>query len=272
MNFVEIFSGLPSWGIYAGVGGCLGAIGAFFSWILEGAGHKWTRVLPVVAIACTGPVTREFVLPQIQSGVIESELADLPWMATIRDELPDEYKRILADFKAIRASSAADAEMAGFNIMVNFRRRHATDLANAMDENLIAYLQDFLSLTRNVRDGYGPELCAKFISDGASVLGDQKANTDVISNNVSILVRTIASSRRNPQPVGPATDNDWAAVAAKFLEAGGTDEQLQLVGTEQYSSSSYCNAALAFFQAVVDTPAPSGHRIRASLAKEMAGS
>ena len=228
------------------------------------------------ANAITGVVTGEgFALSGHEMPSFESRLAENRWIRTLRAEMPDEYEKVIAEFKAIpTSSSAAEAEKMGFEIMANFRRRYATNLANAADQNLTEYLQNYLALLKTVRENNGPGLCAEFAVKGGPVLlgTNPSAYADLLEKNTSLMIQTIASARRTPQPVDPTAESDWDAFVATFLEVGGTEEELQIVGAQDASSPSYCQAVVGFFQAVVDTPAPSGHRIRAEMAKGMAES
>jgi hypothetical protein len=270
---LQTIANLPNWFIYASVGTLLGLIGASLSWLAEGVGQKWTRLLPIVAIALTGPVTRELVMPSVQNARFESGLTRSRWMETMQAEMPDEYERVVAAFQAIRDTSAsrALAEKMSSEFMADFRKRHAQNLARAGDELLTKYLRDYLALVKAVRDNDGTRQCAEFANKGAWVLRENLTTyEDTLDQSVALLVHSVASSLRNPQLVDPATDKDWEVVVTKFLEAGGTEAELQVVEAQDASSPSYCQGIIGFFQAIIATPPPSGHRIRAEMAKGMA--
>ena len=272
---IATIADLPTWVIYAGVGACLGALGAAVSWLLEGVGQKWTRLFPIVAIALTTTATRELVMPHIQTARLDGELAKFRWVETLKAEMPDEYARIASEFRTIpkSATSAAEAQQKGFEIMANFRKRHASDVAKASDEQLTEYMQAYLAVLKAVQSTGGAAMCADFAMKGAPALGaEQSAYQDVLDKAVSRMVKAVASSIQNPQSIDPATEDDWTAVAIEFVDSGGSLEELQVIGSEDYSSPTYCQAAIGFFQAIIDTPAPPGHRIRAEMAKGLAES
>jgi hypothetical protein len=271
-KLMDMFTTLPTWVIYSAVGACLGALGAAASWLLQGTGQKWPRFLPIAAIALSGTVTKEFVLPHVQNARLESELAEFGWIRTLKVELPEEYDRIAADMRAAStsATSVADAKQKGLEIMTNFRRRYASALAKAPDDQLMNYMQAWLVVLKSVQSTGGPTLCAEFARSGATALEDHGVFRNQLDDAVSLMIVAAASALRNPQAVETATEDDWAAFAAKLVDSGGTLEDVQLLESEDYSSPSYCQATVRFLQAVVDIPDQAGHRIRAEVAKGMA--
>ncbi|HWK65902.1 MAG TPA: hypothetical protein VNS34_13235 [Rhizobiaceae bacterium] len=272
---IEAIAEVPTWVVYAVVAACLGALGAMFSWLLEGTGQKWTRLLPIVAIGATGPVTREIVEPCLQTAGVERQFTSLRWMETLKREMPEEYDRILGELTFIPSSTTSprDAWQKSFDIAASFRQRYASSFAKASDDILTKYLDSYLSMLKAVQSTEGSTVCAEFALKGPAALqGNQIVYQDALDEVDSLLVSAISSSLRNHQSIDPPTEDDWRSVATEFLESGRTYEEFQLLVNEDYSSPSYCGAAVGFFQAIVDIPAPPGHRIRAEIAKQLAHS
>jgi hypothetical protein len=83
-------------------------------------------------------------------------------------------------------------------------------------------------------------------------------------------VWSFASSIRDPQTVDATKGDDWTAVVATFLDADGSYEHLGLLKNGDVRSPSFWKTSIDVFEAIVKTPGPSGHRVRADTARKLA--
>ncbi|MEI2299293.1 hypothetical protein [Ensifer sp. MJa1] len=272
---MESIVDLPNWLFYAAIGACFGVAGGIVGWLLDRGGRKWARWIPVVTIALSAPVTREFVEPRLLNARVVREVEKMQWVSTLKTEMPDEYARVIGEFVAIAqsATTGEEEERRSGELTRRFFEHHRPNLPRAPDDLLARYLESYIALMKTVRLADGLNVCAQFAVNGqAAIQGKRIAYLNAFDDLARQVVVASAASIRAPRPVEAATADDWAAVASVYLESGGSAEGFSLLENQDASSPALCDVSIDFLQAVVDTAGPSGLRVRTEMTKVLVGS
>jgi len=194
---------------------------------------------------------------------------------TIKAELPDEYDALIPPFVASisEAKSRAEAQAQGYALTSGLRKKHASALLGARDEALHAVISSQLAVAEMVHRREPIETCNQYMTQGGIALTNPGPEYEkALDAAGTSLVRAIGSGRRDALPAEPASEEDWAAVVAEFMDLGGVEADIAAVGNMDIQSARLCPATLLFLKALLQVPNPAGRRVRADFAYNSASS
>lgn len=226
-------------------------------WVAGHEGVKW--------LTTRTPTTADIEAMLAKSGAT--------FYVILKDNFPDDYRALVEKLAATAgaARSKEESDRLGFEATSSIRHKYAASLLNAPDENLHEIFATQIEMMNAVASRETPALCALFASQGGAALKDRMSGYMVLADNAGAsILRGIAAGLKTPDPVGSVTDDDWVVIAKRYLADGGTDASLKIIGEQLQTDPGYCTAIISFMGSIQAEPSAAGHRVRASMAYEMA--
>jgi len=185
--------------------------------------------------------------------------------------------KFAADFtRIVTATVEAKQELDGGMPLSGLLDRQTRPIAERLDDEarsappeLVAEWMNRLADAWNaVESVAGPQLCARFVNEGPSVLSDPvmlEALEPAFDARDAALFAALAGARDTPtaMPVGEATVEDGLAIDAAMSGLEVPAGYAQIIRTDDTESRDYCAALAYFYRTVADLPGESGQRIRA---------
>ncbi|WP_332691242.1 hypothetical protein, partial [Devosia sp.] len=190
----------------------------------------------------------------------------------LEQELPADYDEVTRQLQALVEKGPTPAQLRDEAMMLAtaIRRKHARRMHEASDDSLSATLKAQLDLLELVASRETPAKCAQYAVQGPAALAnpDQRymMAMDAAATNV---FKALGGAMKNPQPIEPPTDSDWAEVGVAYLSDGGSVEELQAISTPDPKDEKLCATAVKFYRAVLTVPGAAGRRVRAEILYEI---
>ena len=215
-------------------------------------------------------VFAQFFNPQPSWEQITTELHKQGFRAfdAMKQELPADHDDMARQLQALIEKGATQAQLRdeATSLMLSIRRKHARRMHEASDDSLTAALKSQIALLELVASRETPAKCAQYAVQGPAAL----ANPDnqyrmAIDAAATDVFKAMGRAIKNPQPVEPPTDSDWAEMGVVYQSVGGTDKELLAIITPDPKDEKLCAAAVKFYRSILTTPGASGRRVRAEI-------
>jgi hypothetical protein len=213
--------------------------------------------------AASGPAPKtgdELALAEFERAALQEGVT---LFAAIKQALPEEYEALVREMMVVPIS-ADEARKKGYALVSALRIKHAAQIQKAPDSATSEILRSGLDLLKAVQQREPDALCAKVAFQGGIALNpDDRFYQDYFDREATATFRAIGAGLRNPASPRKATDADWIKVGKTYR---GTPKQYQLAVDGDAKAPGYCNAAILFYEMVLDARGSSGRRVRANLA------
>ena len=187
--------------------------------------------------------------------------------ATIKEELPGEYEAFVREMIAVMVAGD-EGSRKSTALVASLRRKHAAQIQKAPDSAIVEVLRSSVDLLKAVQRRESDASCAKVALQGGAALNpEDRFYQDFYDRGATATFRAIGAGLRNAASPRKATDADWAKVSKSYR---GTPKQLQLALSGDENAPGYCEAAIRYYETVLEAKGSSGRRVRANLAYLMA--
>ena len=184
-------------------------------------------------------------------------------LATIKEELPDEYEGFAREMMAITLAGDERYRKATA-LMDALRRKHSAQIQRAPDSAVSELLRSGADLLKAVQKRESDAVCAQVAYQGGAALDpNDRFYRDFYDREVTATFRAIGAGLRSTASPRKATDADWARVGKTYR---GTRKQLRLAIDGDQKAAGYCKAAVLFYDMVLEARGPSGRRVRDDMA------
>ncbi len=150
--------------------------------------------------------------------------------------------------------------------LVNYRLSLAMYASALSDQQRKDILSTTLDLVRAFEDR--PELCIDVLMTGGQNLTQEQLlpAKDILNRSLTVMTESLLDAR---QAAGggalvptPPTEQDYAALVQILLERGVPEDQIQALTNEDTLHPQFCQAQIAFTEALLDLEGASGEAIR----------
>lgn len=197
-------------------------------------------------------------------------------LAVLRAEFPQEHRALLQRIGILERSGQSDMLMAsgGFDAVGAIRRQYAARLEFAPPQALAALLASTAAFHEAVFEGEGPGGCGLFARNGSGTLfqlGRAEAYANQIDLQSALYFEAVAGAIERPEFYGTTGPADFAALLLAMTKAGAPPDYLAAIAGGKPSDVNLCPALATMFRAASVFDTPEGLRVRADLAKNLAG-
>ena len=179
---------------------------------------------------------------------------------------PGEAKYLRDSMETLLNEGASEEEAFSkmFTVGAEIRRRHAANLRTAPDQSLWAILQSQTQMIAAFEDD--PVLCNRVVMFGPEAIPENDRHRIVaLMDAAGVLYRAMYEGEQSPVQRTQATDDDWSNLFADFYQAGGTDDELDLVMQPNLQNPQLCGAMLRFLRVLTDADFSGADRLRAEM-------
>ncbi len=239
-------------------------------------------VFGLLVASFTGVLTKRAIFEGQRALYTEEQLigdlADgLPkTLAVLREHFPEDYAEMISGLLvAIKQGGDAQAvRIRGSEVSMQIRRKHASAMVKAPDEQLKTLASANIRLLRAVRDQDGEKICGAVALAGANgiPMNSLQKYFSILDYVSAETFLTIHAGRSAPADHGSVTDADWGEVIAVMHQNGVTEEELGIIGNGRADDARYCGLMIQFLEAVRDHEGDAGPRVRSTLAGEIGAS
>lgn len=230
-------------------------------------------VLALLFLAVTGTQAEETAAPDFSQLFAERNARTL---AVLEVEFPTDHKTLMIRIGAIARSGQSQMLMlsGGFDAIGGIRRKYANRLQYAPPQALANLLQAAAGFHEAVLAGEGPGGCGVFAQNGTGALfqlGRSDPYVRQIDLQSAMYFEAVTGAIEQPEYYGDPRPSDFAALLAVMGAAGVPKSYAATIAGGRPSDPDLCPALATMFKtaAVLDTP--EGLRVRADLAKNLAG-
>ena len=131
-------------------------------------------------------------------------------------------------------------------------------LTDPQRSEMIRSQSDFLRTFQN-----DPETCAAVASQGGAALSAAQ-----LSAHNAIFNQSMTTMMGTTMPRA-ASEDDYAALVKSMIENGTSENELQVLFSENSADPAYCTATLDFMDAVADLPGPAGAAVRFEITQSL---
>lgn len=163
--------------------------------------------------------------------------------------------------------SKLNAELLAYRVQMATYGPALTDPQRA---EIIRNQSDFLRVFQD-----DPETCAAVASQGGAVLSVAQLSThkaifnQTMVNMMGHLIEARAAAQEGPIMPRAASNDDYAALVKSMAENGTSENELQVLFSDNSADPAYCTATLAYMDAVADLPGPAGAAIRFEITQSL---
>ena len=135
---------------------------------------------------------------------------------------------------------------------------------------MIRSQSDFLRTFQN-----DPETCAAVASQGGAALSAAQlsAHNAIFNQSMTTMMGLLIEARTTAQEgttmPRAASEDDYAALVKSMIENGTSENELQVLFSENSADPAYCTATLDFMDAVADLPGPAGAAVRFEITQSL---
>lgn len=217
-------------------------------------------------------INRALFLPSIEERFDEM-LGTSPsgrYLSALKEYYPQDFEELRAKIIATvesgydPARARRELTMTGLRI----RARHASAVRKASDETLRRIIRMNLTVAVQLRDD--PMLCNRFLASGLQGLPEDRRAALEDDFDVTLFLGAAHEGETDPVARGRITREDVRALAAAFVDAGGTAAELAVLNPFDPEDPDACAAGLRFLRVLSDADFPNSDRLRAEMAVSIA--
>lgn len=191
-------------------------------------------------------------------------------VSVLKAEFPKDFNTLLNDV-LVKEKAGADPVQVSEDVTkasAAIASAHRDVARRAPTELVADWLNKLSDAIMAVNKAAGPQICARFINEGQSVIADKKilaGLSGAFDKREAAFFKALAAARdaTNAQPVAPATDADWTAIGTAMSGMEVPDGYAEIVAKDDKTSPNYCSALSYFFRSIEKFPGDTGKRIRA---------
>lgn len=195
------------------------------------------------------------------------------YLAQLKVSFPDDHAELIEKMERDAADSTLDqdernARAIGYTSEI--RRKYAYLVTRIEDRSLREILDLHNEIARAARET-DESLCnAYWVQGGAALSKDEDAvPDDLVEKSGARLVAALGDALASQRsPWDEPTEQDWGAFGS-LLQQGLSEEQLELITTEDYDDPAYCDSMIGFIDILEEMQGDAGTRIRAWTVKLM---
>lgn len=197
-------------------------------------------------------------------------------LAVLEAEFPTDHKALMIRIGAIERGGQSRMLMlsGSFDAIGAIRRKYATRLQYAPPQALANLLLAAAGFHEAVLAGEGPGGCGVFAQNGTGALF-QLSRSDAYARQIDLqsamYFEAVAGAIEQPEYYGDPRQSDFAALLTVMGAAGVPQSYAATIARGQPSDPDLCPALATMFKAAAALDTPEGLRVRADLAKNLAG-
>jgi hypothetical protein len=235
--------------------------------------HIFKALAVVAALFATAAMGQDKPAPTFSETFVDRNPRTL---AVLRAEFPDEHRALLERIGIIERGGQSEMLMLsnGFDAVGAIRRKYAARLEFAPPQALTALLASTAGFYEAVFKGEGPGGCGVFAQNGTGALfqlSRSEAYAKEIDLQSAMFLEAVAAAIERPEYYGAGGQEDFAALLVVMTEAGVPPDYLAAIAGGKPSDPNLCPALATMFKAAAVFDTPEGLRVRADLAKNLAG-
>lgn len=157
--------------------------------------------------------------------------------------------------------------------LVNYRVSLATYASALNDEQRKDILQTTLDMMRAFEDR--PALCLDLAMTGGQNMTQEQllSAQDLLNRNLIVMTESLLDARQaaasGTSVPRPPTEQDYGALVQMLYDRGVPEDQLHALFNEDASHPQFCQAQIAFLDAVIDLEGASGEAVRSEVSQAM---
>jgi hypothetical protein len=157
--------------------------------------------------------------------------------------------------------------------LVNYRVSLATYASALSDAQRKEILQSTLDMLRTYEDR--PALCLDIAMTGGQNMTQEQllSAQDLLNQNMIVTTENLLDARATASGGAtvptPPTEEDYGVLVQMLIDRGTPEGQLQALFNEDIAHPEFCQAQIAFLQALIDMGGPSGEAVRFEVGQAM---
>jgi hypothetical protein len=197
-------------------------------------------------------------------------------LAVLEAEFPADYRALMIRIGAVERSGQSEMlKLSGsFAAVSDIRRKYAGRLRFAPPDALAALLTAAAGFHDAVLEGEGVGTCGVFAQNGTGALY-QLSRSEPYAREIdlqsALYFEAVAAAIERPEYYGETSQADFAALLAAMGAAGVPPGYAASIAGGRPSDPDFCPALSTMFKAAAVFDTPEGLRVRADLAKNLAG-
>lgn len=235
--------------------------------------HRFLALLTTLAVLVSGVSAQDVAQPDFQTLFAERNPKTL---AVLQAEFPSDHKALMIRLGAIARSGQSGMLMfsGAFDALGSIRRKYSNRLQYAPPEALTGLLSAAAGFHQSVLSGEGPGGCGVFAQNGTGTLFQLNLSEKYareIDLQSAMYLDAVAAAIERPEYYGELQQSDFAALLAVMAAAGVPQSYAASIAGGRPSDPDFCPALIAMFKAAAVFDTPEGLRVRADLARNLAG-
>lgn len=234
-------------------------------WALGFAGGKYLYQT-VMGKPSTATLTTAEVSEQLQS-------QEFLIFRTIKQEFPADYDEIIRKITDVARSGGGfdQARDVSRLAVVDLRHKYAPLVPSTPESNASEVLRAQLDMLRQVMARESAATCNSYLAKGPGALNTQDHDFMVGMDKIgSTLFLAFGAAKSSGLPAAPASDEEWSLVATAFVAAGGTQADMEAIGSANQAYEGLCPAIAKFYQAALSLEGEAGRHVKTTLIYEIA--
>ncbi|QPC92089.1 hypothetical protein [Mesorhizobium sp. INR15] len=236
-------------------------------WTLGLAGGKY---LYETAMGTPAATPRTLTTAQVSDQLLSQEFKIF---LAIKQEFPEDYDEIVQKITAVARAegSVNQVREVSRTAVADLRHKYASVLPSTPDSDASEALRAQLDMLNHVMARESPTTCNGYLKNGPGALSapahEQMMDMDAIG---ATLIRAYGAARRSGLAAAPASDEDWSMAASAFVAAGGTQADMEAIGTANQAYEGLCPALSKFYAAALSMRGEPGRHVKTALLYEIA--
>ena len=280
---LDFISTLPNWAVVSVVCAVVGGVAAGIGALLERAGMKLGRFLPIIAVAfsisfignyATGWLRKATLTPARTSEMIKKSNPQL--YGFIETSFPDDYAVLTARMTELIKSGGTTAEIGpqAAEAMAQIRRKYAPMVGLASDVDQAAVMNASISFYQALL-ATDPMLCNTVAIQGPTALLNRpglEALKAMVEPQATSVLQAAANAMKAPTQRRVATDADWEQIGVEMADRGATEAHFDAIAAADPRSADLCPGLILMMQTMNAVDSEAIKTIRAEyLADVLAG-
>jgi hypothetical protein len=235
--------------------------------------RRFLAFIATLAVLASGAASAQDAGPDFSTRFAERNPKTL---AVLEAEFPSDLKALVIRLGAIGRSGQSSMLMfsGAFDALGSIRRKYANRLQYAPPDALAALLVAAAGFHQSVLTGEGAGGCGVFAQNGTGTLfqlNRSETYAREIDLQSAMYFEAVAEAIERPEYYGELQQSDFAALLAVMAAAGMPKTYAASIASGKPSDPDFCPALIAMFKAAAVFDTPEGLRVRADLARNLAG-